>query len=1190
MQPVIESLSIQEKRSLLASLLNKDRSPLRLSTTQERLWQLCQVHPETPFYNFQTSVELQGQLSVKALEIAALRVVLRHEVFRTCYGTEKGKPALSLVAPGPVPITLHDLSDVPPQGQKDRLEALGKEDAQRSFDLKRPPLLRLTLVRVAPHTHRLYLTMHHIVSDFLSLDLFLFELAAFYSAAVEGKSDNLPTLASGYQDFARMQRSQEVAGLQDAHLDYWRRTLADAAPIEWFSDHVRPAIATGKGLTEFFDIPVVLMRQVDAYARRHQATPFMVLLAAFYVVVYACSRQDDVTIGCPMAGRTRIEYESLIGMFSYPVLMRTKIAAFQDFPALLQRVRKVTLEAAGHGDLSLAKIADSASHSGSQLRSLLRAVFSYVSALKNLHFDGLVCRRRPTNRGITDLDLFVTVYPDLGEWHGVLEYNPDLFEPHTVRRLIAGYIGILQGAVTEPGLSVMDLAARMQVKAPACLTIAATFTADPIDETLRFWASELDLPFKLVLAPYNQLFQQLMDHESPLFSSSSALNVLLVRLEDWIRNVEPEHNSFERLLERCTHEFIRAVHSAIARMSCPLKIYLCPASAQLGARISSVLAMAEQSICEAFAGASTVEVLRWQSCVERYSVIHIHDPQTDRAANIPYTPAFYAALGTAIARQLRVQVSKPCKVLVLDCDNTLWQGLCGEDGAQGVVISEGHRALQRFVLQQAASGVLICLNSKNTPGSVLAVFRENSEMILKESDITSHRINWEPKSSNLHSLAEELQLGLDSFVFLDDDAHECAEVVARCPQVLTIRLPQQAGEFPHFLQHLWVFDRENVSQEDRRRTGFYCDNQRRDAALRQSTSLAEFLATLELRVDTRPAAADQILRIAQLSQRTTQFNGSGLVFNACELQRLLGQGFEVMAVEVGDRFGEYGLVGAVMYRKDREFLAVEAFYLSCRVLGRGVEHRILPELGRVADAAGLGEIRIHYNESARNQPFRRFLDRLPGRLDARPNGPQTFVITVTDALHTKASPEESSHIAPFERAGTVSRGTTTARSLAGLARLPKDLSSAAQILSRIDNSKSSRRELRITKAFIAPNQGLENAIAAEWCATLRLDKVGRDDNFFDLGGNSLLLVRVNGNLISKLGIDISITHMFRYPTVVSLAAHISGHPAPDPSHETRVRAAKVRATLETGMRRFRRLGTAMKPASVSPNGGPNVCR
>ncbi|HXA84438.1 MAG TPA: HAD-IIIC family phosphatase [Candidatus Dormibacteraeota bacterium] len=1172
MQLAIEDLNLDQKRSLLASLLNHNRPHRQLSITQERLWQLDQLQPGTPLYNFQTAIELDGPLLPKALEIAALQVVLRHEVLHISYSTEKGKPALSVMPPRTITITQHDLSALCERDQAARIETLGMEDVRNSFDLRRPPLLRLTLVRIAPEKHLLYLTMHHIVSDFLSLDVFLFEMGACYSALLEERRATLPLLTVGYQDFAERQRNMEASDRQETHLAYWRRILSGATPIEWFSDHVRPAQATGAAGTEFFIFPASLMQQIEVFARKHQITPFIVLLSGFNILLQGCSGHDDLIVGSPTAGRMRSEYESLIGMFSYPVLMRTSMAGNPNFLVLLQRIRKVALEATEHSEVPLAKIIDAVRLAGPQQGTLLRAMFSYVSHLRDLRFERLGCRRRACNRGLTDLDFFLTLYSDQGAWQGVLEYSADLFEPHTIRNLIVAYTAILQTAIAEPTLSVTELAARVPVKPPMRVTVAATFTATPLTEVLEFWARELDLQFVPIMAPYNQLLQQLMDAHGPLLADGNTLNVLLVRPEDWIRYARPDTCGKQCLMEQSTRDFIAAVCGAVPRMSCPLKIYLCPASPNLEAASSSMIATAEQSIRERLAGISMVEVIDAQSCVEKYSAGEIHDPQMERTANIPYKPAFYAALGTAITRQLRVQASRPRKVLVLDCDNTLWQGLCAEDGPQAVVITLGHRALQRFVLEQAAAGVLICLNSKNEPEHVLAVLRENTSMIVREENITAFRINWHPKSSNLQSLAAELQLGLDSFVFLDDDARECAEVSARCPEILTLRLPETSAEFPRFLQNLWFFDRDHVSEEDRKRAGFYRDKQHRDLALRQSTSLAEFLAKLDLHVNLRPAASEQLVRIAQLSQRTNQFNSTGLVFNPLDLQQAVRQDLEVMAVEVSDRFGEYGLVGAVMYRRQSDALAVEAFYLSCRVLGRGVEHRILAELGRIAQASGLLQLHINYNQSSRNQPFRHFLDRLPGRLETPARGPEMFILTAADAAQAVLVPEEGVSAIPSEPQ-VVSRTDVPPRGMARLARLPHELSTAAQIMARLDAAASGRREGRVAAAFAAPRAGIENTIAAEWRTILRLDQVGRNDNFFELGGNSLLIVQLNSNLISKLGPDISIAEMFQYPTVASLAGHIGGQPSPDQaspgqSLETTARSLRTRAFLQERRRQF----------------------
>ena len=1158
MESNIEALTIEQKRSLLAKLLTRTHPPMRLSITQERLWQLDRLQPRTPLYNFQTALELHGRISARALEIAALQVVLRHEALQTCYSVEKGKPALSLSQPHHIAIAQHDLSGLAERAQAGRMAELGIADVRCGFDLAHPPLLRLTLVKLSAEKHRLYLTMHHIVSDFLSLDLFLFEMGACYTAVLEERPVNLPPMSASYQDFAEHQQKMKELGVYEEHLKYWSRALDGATALEWFSDYPRPAQASGMAGAEFFQISADTMRSIEAWARDHDATPYMVLMTAFRMLLHFCSGQEDLVVGSPTSGRIRSEYEALIGIFSYPLLIRSTMAGCHTFGEYLQRVRKVVLESATHADAPFAQVVDAVRQSSGGPGSLLRAMFSYVSRLRDLHFKSLECRRCPTNRGLTDLDLFMTVYPDPGEWHGVFEYNSDLFAPETIRTLIDAFIGILHSVLARPEIPLSELAALVPLRPPVRVAIAATFTAEPLLETLRFWMEELGLRVTPVIAPYNQLFQQLLAPDSVLNSDGSALNALLVRPEDWVRYSGADVASQKSHLASSSQEFIAAVRNAVPAMGCPLKIFLCPASPGLSHEIVSAVSVAERRIRQDLTGLKTVEVIDGLRIAADFAVEELHDPRSDDAANIPYKPQFYAALGTAIVRCLRSRIARPRKVLVLDCDNTLWKGLCAEDGPQGVVISEGHRALQAFALHQAETGTLVCLNSKNAPEHVFAVFRENPGMVLKEENISAFRINWEPKSSNMASMAAELNLATDSFVFIDDDAHECAEMMTLCPDILTFLLPECSTDFGRFLDNLWSFDRESISDEDRRRTALYRDNARRDRARRESSSLMEFLETLELRVDIRPAGSSRIERIAQLSQRTNQFNASGQSFSVFELQKAIGDGLEVLAVEVSDRFGDYGLVGAAMLRRRSDCLSVEAFYLSCRVLGRGVEHRVLSELGRMAQSSGLPHVHIVCRKTSRNQPFWHFMAALPGIIENRLADSCVLTLTVAETAQAKLVSADAAP-AVLPKPSTAIQATP-ARDSVTLCRLPHDLATASQIVARLNTAGATLRKSQVGSTFAAPGNELEDAIAAEWKAVLRLDRVGCNDNFFELGGNSLLLVQLNSRIIGRFGADIGMPAMFQFPTVASLAKHMAG--TVTGAVDASSRAVKSRAFLQ----------------------------
>src|SRR5262249_13079417 len=218
-------------------------------------------------------------------------------------------------------------------------------------------------------------------------------------------------------------------------------------------------------------------------------------------------------------------------------------------------------------------------------------------------------------------------------------------------------------------------------------------------------------------------------------------------------------------------------------------------------------ARSEEALRSALRDLSPVHLVTPGEIQRLYPVPANYDPHADELGHVPYTPEFFAALGTLIARKLHAHTTSRYKVIALDCDETLWRGVCGEDGPQGVGLDAGHGALQRFMLAQREGGMLLCLCSKNNLEDVEAAFVAHPEMPLRLEHFASSRVNWEPKSVNLRSLAEELGLGIESFILIDNSATECAEVQAGCPEVLPLTLPAGAGEFAAFLDHVWAFDR-----------------------------------------------------------------------------------------------------------------------------------------------------------------------------------------------------------------------------------------------------------------------------------------------------------------------------------------------------------------------------------------------
>jgi FkbH-like protein len=685
------------------------------------------------------------------------------------------------------------------------------------------------------------------------------------------------------------------------------------------------------------------------------------------------------------------------------------------------------------------------------------------------------------------------------------------------------------------------------------VTVAATFTAEPVKESLDFWIAELDLPVSVEFAPYGQVFQQLLDPGSQLARNHDGVNVLLIRLEDWMRS-RRESERLEDLkgyFEQSAAELVDAAKEAAARTTAPLIVGLCPDSpaARGNAEVTRIATRIEQRITTELESVPNLYLLR-DNDFDLYPVADYHDPGRDDLGHIPYTPLFFTALGTILARKVNALVSPPRKVVVLDCDNTLWKGVVGEEGVDGITIPAAHLALQQFMADLARQGFLLCLCSKNDEADVLAVFDRRSDMILQRDDLVSWRINWRSKSENIRSLANELKLGVDSFIFLDDNPLECAEVRAGCPEALTLRLPVD-GNIEEFLRHVWAFDRLRATSEDRQRTTMYQQEADRARFQKEAPTIGEFLAGLDLCVAISKPAPEQIERIAQLTQRTNQFNFTTIRRNEGEIRQLAESGLEYRGVEVKDRFGDYGLVGAMIFRVRGDALEIDTFLLSCRVLGRGVEHAMLSELGEIAVRRQVSLVSATLMPTLKNQPARDFLEGVAALFRREQNGgwryeiPANVAATVTycagKARHIGGRATEARAPAfPVDAAALISRDSGKYE------RFATELFRPQHVLDTI-RGRTGRRRGRpdLGRPLTAPRTKVEAELTGIWSELLHLESVGIDDNYFDLGGTSLLAVDLFARIEKLLGKKLPLSSLIEAPTIERLASLVIGTAARD---------------------------------------------
>jgi FkbH-like protein len=452
--------------------------------------------------------------------------------------------------------------------------------------------------------------------------------------------------------------------------------------------------------------------------------------------------------------------------------------------------------------------------------------------------------------------------------------------------------------------------------------------------------------------------------------------------------------------------------------------------------------------------------------------------------------------------------------------------VCAEDGAKGVTVDGPRLYLQQFVAQQKASGMLLCLCSKNKEEDVVATFEEQQAMALRFSDFIATRINWARKPDNLRSLAGELDLALDSFIFLDDNPLECAEMEADCPEVVTVCL-QDPDVISEILSNVWAFDRLAVSSEDRIKTELYRHDLERQKLARQAPTMEQFIEDLSLMVDILPMTPEETARVSQLSFRVNQFNLTQRRYIEAELRQRCARGeCEGLTVRVRDRFGDYGLVGCVIFEKSDHRLRVEAFLLSCRALGRKVEYTMLNELGRIAFENGASEIEIPFRITDRNVPAQEFVRAIGGQFSNVGEQPIAVVLPADKASASwnmnRQSPWPQEQAADRPSAHQPIHESSQATVLSRIARELRDVGS---ILSAIDAEKAPRTaELENT---VYPLQtDTESTLARIWSEVIGVDVSDACTDFFAYGGDSLLAVRVLSRIWDAFHVEIPLDVLF----------------------------------------------------------------
>ncbi len=430
-----------------------------LSFAQERLWFLSRLDPDSATYNIAAALRLRGRLDTPALEGALRQILRRHAVLRTTFDAVDGRARQNVGPVEGLDLPLVDLSALPAALREPELRRLIDEAAQLSFDLERDLLLRPLLLRLGQDEHGAVLVMHHIAADGWSMGVLIRELAALYRAFTQGQPSPLPDLPIQYADFARWQREWLKDERLDRELAFWRDALAEAPVLQLPTDRPRPPVQTFRGGRRFLLMPARIGEPLTAVGQGEGASQFMTLLAGFAALLARYAGQDDVSIGTPIAGRTRAEIEGLIGFFVNTLVLRTDLSGDPPFRTLLRRVRSAAVAAFAHQDLPFEKVVEELQPERDLSRTPL---FQVMFTLQNAHSEtlklpGLTLEPLGADTGAAKFDLTLAMAQGPAGLFATFDYNLDLFDGPTIDRMAEHLAMLLEGVVAEPDRAVSEL-------------------------------------------------------------------------------------------------------------------------------------------------------------------------------------------------------------------------------------------------------------------------------------------------------------------------------------------------------------------------------------------------------------------------------------------------------------------------------------------------------------------------------------------------------------------------------------------------------------------------------------------------------------------------------------------------------------------------------------------------------------
>tara|TARA_B110000971_G_scaffold35378_1_gene33429 strand:- start:7406 stop:20074 length:12669 start_codon:yes stop_codon:yes gene_type:complete len=1017
------------------------------------------------------------------------------------------------------------------------LDRLRIDLRDQKVDLLNDSLFRLTLVRLGPDLFDLIIDFHHIAIDGWSSSLLLKRLEEFYFEEAQFGDQGAVRSMKHYFQWLQQQPTLESRKYWQSLIgDYEGRVEVPSSVPRTSTDKFEPIFSEAYLGPKQFD-------RVNAWCKRHGVTINSFVQSLWGIALGQFTGSNDIVYGATVSGRDGeiTGIESMVGMLINTLPVRIRVGIHESFSELVKETGRQFANSMIHGHVSLAEIQTLTPARGGLITHTL--VFeNYASATSD-----------DSKWQWETIDIFDPMHFEFGIIVTPLENdlslrfvaNKSLYCAGYLEKISATFLKLTKEAIGDD-FKTDKYPNQSSVGSCRTWTISANFTADSLVSKLQFHEHISGRSNQVSILPYDQIVQELINPQSTLRTYEEVNHVILWRpyLVDDELQEEESIEQFEEIVSAIASYAELFVGSQLMLVRCPILALVSGFDDRINLKAASYLAHL-----------TNVSVLDLETLTTDYS---LKDPcySADMLfGNIPYTEGFFASLATKLTRHYDLISRKPVKVFAVDADETLWGGIVGEDGVNGIRIEEEHIALQEKLLEARSAGALLCLVTKNNSSDIEDAF-ENRDMPIKIEHFSRVCASWDPKSESINQLSEDLSLGLESFVFIDDNPLECDEVLIGCPGIKVIQLPAQAKR-GSFLRHMWLLDSQAKTEEDKRRVQMYTEELERSSAKKTIGDYSKFLASLQVQIDTAAMAQSDIVRIAQLSDRTNQFNSSGVRFSDSQLNSLLTHPTQhVRRVIVSDKYGDYGLVGSILIEQSADIWVVPSFMLSCRVLGRGVEHSIIRKLAQEAKAVGARKLVIEYTKLPRNSPVLGFLQSLSG-IDMSFSGDvQHFTIDLKAAdtfgsdEGESASNSKISDQANSESDENASDSQMDAHLMASqisnyYAYLSYNMGVESDILHEVTarfgvqrRAKTPSRDNESLRTKTGLNSAIEEKIGFFFSELLETSVQHSEQDFYDLGGHSLKAVMLLSRIYSEFKIRMELHDVQENSTIHALSARI----------------------------------------------------